>query len=105
MAIGRVFAAILAGALLAWGVPAAAQLAAPPVRPPPRRETVPPSPGPDYVWSAGGWRWNGSAFRWVHGRYRMRRPYSYRYAHGYFVGVPPLLAYVPGHFDGPPPPP
>ena len=26
--------------------------------PPPRTELFPPSPEPDYVWLAGGWRWH-----------------------------------------------
>jgi len=35
--------------------------------PPPQVEFVPISPGPDYLWTPGGWSWNGGAWFWIGG--------------------------------------
>ncbi len=40
--------------------------------PPPQVETVVVSPGPDYYWCSGEWRWNGVAWVWFPGRYVIR---------------------------------
>lgn len=40
----------------------------PPV-PPSREEFIPLSPGPDYVWTPGGWSWDGNAWMWIGGRW------------------------------------
>ena len=33
----------------------------------PQVEVAPPQPGPDYVWTAGYWNWNGVAWVWAPG--------------------------------------
>ncbi len=73
----------------------------PRVRPIPRAETVPPAPGRSYAWSPGRWKWTGTHFVWVRGRYKQSRPASYRYVHGYFAGHGPMLKWIPGYFDSP----
>ena len=37
--------------------------------PAPRVETVPPAPGPNYVWCAGYWHWTGDSWEWVSGEW------------------------------------
>jgi hypothetical protein len=37
--------------------------------PPVRREVIPVSPGPRYVWTGGYYRFNGRAYVWVPGHY------------------------------------
>ena len=71
--------AISAGALGAAALPAAAQVYGgayvqfgPPA---PVYETVPVSPGPNYYWIPGYYRWNGYRYVWSHGYYGYR-PYS-----------------------------
>jgi WXXGXW repeat (2 copies) len=39
-----------------------------------RAEVVPKSPGVDFAWRPGNWRWNGTAHEWAGGEY-MRRPH------------------------------
>lgn len=71
--------AIGAGALGAAALPAAAQVyggAYIQVAPPqPVYEAVPVSPGPNYYWVAGYWRWTGWRYVWVRGYYASR-PYT-----------------------------
>jgi len=44
------------------------------VRPPAlRAEVIPPSPGVDFIWRPGYWRWGGTEHVWVGGEW-MRRP-------------------------------
>ncbi len=43
-----------------------------PAPPPPQAETVPPSPGVEYLWVGGYHRWDGHAYVWVGGRYEHR---------------------------------
>jgi hypothetical protein len=56
------------------------------VREPPPEvvETIPPSPGPQYVWVRGHYRWEGSEYVWVPGHWQ----------------VPPqgYTEWVPGHW-------
>lgn len=96
--------AMLASLLLA--LPAAAAqaqdgLPAPRVRPAPKHETVPPSPGKSYEWAGGFWRWTGSRFIWIKGRYKARRPWSYRWAKGHAEGSGGLEKWVPGYYGQP----
>ena len=42
--------------------------------PPPQQEVIVVSPGPDYYWCSGEWRWNGVGWVWFPGRYVVR-PY------------------------------
>lgn len=39
--------------------------------PPPYSESIPSSPGPDYVWFRGHWAWQ-DRWVWIHGRYEQR---------------------------------
>ena len=70
--IRRTFLCIAwAAALTLAAVPGAARVGvvvgvAPPV---PAAETVPPPPGPGYVWQPGYWAWNGAQYVWVPGTY------------------------------------
>lgn len=51
--------------------------------PPDPGETVTTSPGADYVWIRGHWRWNGAEYVWVRGHWAVRRP---------------GMVWVPGHW-------
>lgn len=73
----------------------------PRLRPPPRHETIPPSPGRSYEWAPGTWRWNGSAFAWTRGRYVARRPWTYRWIKGHAEGGNGLEKWVPGFYGQP----
>ena len=42
--------------------------------PPPVAETVVVSPGPEYVWLAGYYSWNGAEYTWVPGSWQPRPP-------------------------------
>src|SRR5262249_34903833 len=45
-----------------------------PIAPPGlRTEVVPVSPGANYLWTPGYWRWGGREYNWVGGRYVARR--------------------------------
>ena len=99
----RLFAALLAGGLLASGlagaIPASAQVSGSvyvQVGPPaPQVEVIPANPGGGYVWQAGYWRWNGYRYVWVGGRY-VTAPYGgalwvpghWRHTYGGWVWVP-----------------
>jgi hypothetical protein len=50
-----------------------------------RAEVIPPSPGVDFVWRPGYWRWDGGAHVWVGGEF-IRRPH-------------PGALWVAGHWD------
>ena len=55
-----------------------------PPPPAPRFETVPPPPAPGFVWASGRWRWDGTAWRWYHGRYRSKLLARDMYIRGYW---------------------
>ena len=96
---------MLAALLLSLPVPRAhAQdftVPAPRIRPPPRHETVPPSPGRSYEWAGGKWIWNGRNFVWVRGKYIQSRPLTYRWVKGHAEGHAGQTRWVPGYFGGP----
>jgi hypothetical protein len=75
----------------------------PRLRPPPRLETVPPSPGRSFEWVHGFWRWTGTRFTWIHGRYKARRPWSYRWIKGHFEGSDGNEKWVAGTYGRPKP--
>ena len=74
---------------------------APRLRPPPRHETVPPSPGRSYEWAPGQWKWNGTAFFWSRGRYVQSRPLTNRWVKGHAEGHIGNERWIPGFFGGP----
>jgi len=47
-------------------------------------ETIPPSPGADYVWVRGHYRWDGAGYVWIRGHWQ-QAPAGYR-------------EWVPGHW-------
>ena len=63
-----------------------------------RLETPPASPGPQYAWNAGRWRWTGVKYEWTPGRWLVRptpnavwvegrwqrRPGGWAWAEGYW---------------------
>lgn len=60
--------ALIAGAAGMFGISAAsAQIYVRVGPPPPRREYIPPRPGPRYTWRAGYWDWQGGRWVWVGG--------------------------------------
>lgn len=96
--------AMLAALMLGLSLPRAqAQegLPAPRVRPPPKFETVPPSPGKSYEWAAGFWRWTGGRFVWVKGRYKVHRAWSHRWVKGHAEGSGGLEKWVAGYYGQP----
>ena len=44
------------------------------IAPPVPRVVVAPAPRPGWVWSAGYWNWNGSAYVWIDGVWLADRP-------------------------------
>jgi hypothetical protein len=91
-------------ALLLLAGPAMAEevvLPQPAVRPPPRFQSVPPSPGPSYEWAKGYWKWNGHAWVWVRGRFVQRRPWTCRWIKGHREGSGGLERWVPGYLGEP----
>ena len=96
--------AMLASLLLSLPSPRARaqdMLPAPPLRPAPKHETVPPSPGKSYEWAAGFWKWDGSRFNWIRGRYKGHRPWTYRWIKGHREGTPENQKWVAGYYGQP----
>jgi hypothetical protein len=99
------FAGAFAAATLGAALPAAAQVyggvyvqTAPPA---PIYETVPVSPGPNYYWQAGYWRWNGYRYVWAHGHYA-NVPYSGAMWHpGHWGHSRYGWVWKPGHWGRP----
>jgi hypothetical protein len=60
-------------------------LIAPTAPPAPETEVIPVTPGDEYVWTAGYWRYNGGQWVWTPGSYVMRPSKS--------------AAWVPGHWE------
>ncbi|HEV2329956.1 MAG TPA: YXWGXW repeat-containing protein [Verrucomicrobiae bacterium] len=56
--------------------------------PPPQYETVVTAPGPDYVWIAGEWQWNGVGWVWVGGRWASPPYPGAIWVHGYWYRGP-----------------
>jgi hypothetical protein len=72
----------------------------PPPPPPPQQESVPPSPGAEFVWVGGYHRWNGHGYGWVGGRYE-HRPHAgaeWRAAHWEARGN--AHVWIEGNWDG-----
>jgi len=56
-------------------------------------------PGPDYVWVAGFWDWDGARWRWIPGRWELRvEPEAYWIAPRY-VRSDRGYIYEPGHWS------
>jgi hypothetical protein len=55
-----------------------------PPPPAPRFDSVPPPPAAGYAWVPGRWRWDGSTWRWYHGRYRSKLLARDMYIRGYW---------------------
>jgi len=66
--------------------------------PPLRREAVLVSPGPEYVWVPGYYRYDGRAYLWVAGRYeRPPRPRA-RWVAGHWQQERRVWFWVDGHW-------
>lgn len=97
--------AISAGALGAAALPAAAQVYGgayvqfgPPA---PIYEAAPVSPGPNYYWIPGYYRWNGYRYVWNRGYYGYR-PYAGAVWHaGHWAQGPYGWQWRPGHWGRP----
>lgn len=64
-----------------------------------RVETRTVSPGPDYVWTRGYWRWTGMKYRWVPGRWVIRPRPAAVWVEGQWVQRPGGWAWVAGHWE------
>ena len=68
-------ACVVAPARVAYSPPA---VVVAPVAPPPLRvEVMTASPGVDYFWIAGHWRWDGYTHRWYEGRWERHREHAH----------------------------
>src|ERR1051326_2175942 len=66
--------------------------------PPPLAEVVPVSPGPDYLWTPGGWSWNGGAWIWIGGRWHYPVRPGHVWVGGYWGGHGRGRGWVRGHW-------
>ncbi len=56
-------------------------MVAPVQPPPPRVEVIAASPGADYFWIAGHWRWEGNEHRWHEGHWERHREHAHWVPH------------------------
>jgi len=70
------------------------------VREPPPEvvETIPPSPGPQYVWVRGHYRWEGSAYVWVPGHWQVPPQGYTEWVSGHWERREGGWAWVEGHW-------
>lgn len=67
--------------------------------PPPPSETVVVQPGPDYYWVSGEWRWSGTSWVWVPGRWTPRPAYGAVWVPTRWVRGPWGWRRIPGHWQ------
>ena len=70
-------------------------------RPPPavRVETQTVSPGTNYVWTRGYWRWTGAEYVWVPGSWVVRPRIGAVYVQGEWARRSSGWVYLPGHWQ------
>ena len=69
------------------------------VRPPvPILEMRMTSPGPDYVWIPGSYRWDGRAYFWVEGRWARPPAHYHTWAAGHWAKTRRGWYWVDGHW-------
>lgn len=90
---------VAAGLLLGLsGCVVATPVASYPPVPPARAEYIPPAPGGRSEWVAGHWRWNGSRYVWIPGRYLVR-PVAYtHWVPEHWANRGGAWMWVPGHW-------
>lgn len=57
------------------------------------------SPGPNYVWTQGYWRWTGSDYVWVPGSWIVRPRVGAVYVQGHWTRTSAGWVYVPGRWQ------
>jgi hypothetical protein len=62
-------------------------------------ETQPASPGTEYVWTRGYWRWTGTDYVWVPGSYVARPRPAAVWVQGQWVSRPGGWVWVPGRWQ------
>ena len=75
-----------------------AVVTAPQAPPPPRVEVVPPSPGPQYFWINGHWRFEGGSYVWVPGYWEGHRQHEI-WVPAHWVRQGGVWRYVGGHWQ------
>jgi hypothetical protein len=63
-----------------------------------RVETQTTSPGPNYLWTRGYWRWNGVTYIWVPGSWIIRPRPAAVYVEGHWLRRGSRWVWVPGHW-------
>lgn len=66
--------------------------------PAPRLEFRPAQPGPDHLWIAGHWRWDGSSHVWVAGSWAIRPAPGAVWVYGRWVRRTEGWEWAPGHW-------
>lgn len=64
-----------------------------------RIETQTVSPGANYVWTAGHWRWTGVRYEWVPGTWVVRPRPAAVWVAGHWARRPGGWVWVPGHWS------
>ena len=78
---------------------ARAQAPAHPAPPPTPQEVVPPSPGPNAVWVAGYWIYDGRNFTWSGGHWEVPPPYARTYVPAHSEVRNGQTVFVPGYWQ------
>jgi hypothetical protein len=97
--LGLLAALALSSQAVLFQAPANAQEVV--IAPPPLRvEVVPAPPGPEYVWVHGHWWWNGRAWLWARGHYRLRPHPEAVWVEGIWAPLPSgHYRWMPGHWQ------
>lgn len=64
-----------------------------------RIETQTVSPGPNYVWSRGYWRWNGATYVWVSGGWIVRPRAAAVWVDGHWLRRGSRWVWIAGHWQ------
>ena len=100
MTLSLLGAAAIGVALFTTAAPSFAAEVVINVRPPALRvETRPVSPGVDFAWRPGYWRWGGAAHVWVGGEW-IRRPHAgAEWIPGHWAERGPGWVWIEGHWN------
>ena len=69
----------------------------PPV-PPPQTEVIPVAPNERVVWQPGHWRWNGTTYVWIAGRYIAKPVHAAHWIEGHWAMRGGGWVWVGGHW-------
>ena len=64
-----------------------------------RIETQTVSPGPNYVWSRGYWRWTGTTYAWVPGSWIVRPRAAAVWVDGHWLRRGSRWVWIAGHWQ------